>query len=65
MPSTDKPRIAPATIRQQAKQLGLVAKKPRNDRKWYFSDATNQMVSDRNGLNDEQAVAFLEQRGQS
>ena len=62
MPSADKPRTTSASIRHQAKKLGLIAKKSRKDHKWYFSDATNHLLSNRNGLNDELAVAFLQQR---
>lgn len=46
-------------IRRLAAKDDLIAHKSRKDGKWYFSDFNNFLKSPGQGLNDEEALEFL------
>lgn len=46
-------------IRRLAAKYGIVAHKSRKDGKWYFSDFNNFLKSPEQGLDDDEALEFL------
>lgn len=51
-------------IRRHAKKQGLRAQRSRSTQyksMWFFADTTNHLYSDRNGLDNNGAIAFLKQ----
>lgn len=49
-------------IRRLAAKNDLVARKSRKDGNWYFSDFNNYLRSPEQGLDDQEALAFLAQQ---
>lgn len=48
-------------IRSMAKRANLIAHKSRKDGKWYFANVHNILMSPNNGLNEDQAMEFLQE----
>jgi hypothetical protein len=49
-------------IRRLAAKNDLVARKSRKDGRWRFTDLNNTLKSPEQGFDDEQALAFLDQK---
>jgi len=58
---TDSPVALAERIRRLAKKDNLIAHKSRKDSKWYFADLNNFLISPEQGLDDLEALVFLEQ----
>jgi hypothetical protein len=61
---TGSPVALASRIRRLARNDNLIAQKSRRDGKWYFADLRNRLMSPEQGLDDMEAVAFLEGEGQ-
>jgi hypothetical protein len=60
-PPIESPVAVASRIRRLAKKDNLIAQKSRKDGKWYFADLNNFLMSPEQGLDDLEALAFLEQ----